>query len=220
MDREKSKKRRFNSPCEQDDGHPSSLRSSSILQTPGQSVFDPVRYWDELETLSWPYRINFAFYTCTAKSSESEDEYGWQAFINIKARDIKGLMEEGFHFSEDNRLIGAEFYDIGKGPDRHIDPAWTRSRVYRLVDNQSHPAADMKQQWIATVIVDAAQVAELSRFRLSDLSMETMASCRAWNSKGQMIYSFDKEEPEASFNAILDEKPLKGWWPWPKAAKK
>ncbi|KAM3565205.1 hypothetical protein ARSEF4850_001514 [Beauveria asiatica] len=34
--------------------------------------------------------------------------------------------------------------------------------------------------------------------------------------QGRAVYHFDRVESDRCFNAILDDTPLEGWWPWPK----
>ncbi|KND91716.1 hypothetical protein TOPH_03819 [Tolypocladium ophioglossoides CBS 100239] len=36
---------------------------------------------------------------------------------------------------------------------------------------------------------------------------------------GRAIYYFDGINPGESFNAICDDRPLQGWWPWPKKSQ-
>ena len=38
--------------------------------------------------------------------------------------------------------------------------------------------------------------------------------------KGHIIYNYRKDKPEESFNAIYDNMPLEGWWPWPRIGQK
>lgn len=57
----------------------------------------------------------------------------------------------------------------------------------------------------------------LAKFRTHHLSTATVTvyCASAWNEMGRSIYKYDYRRPDDNYNCIYDDKPLRGWWPWP-----
>ncbi|KAK8131740.1 hypothetical protein PG984_008178 [Apiospora sp. TS-2023a] len=65
--------------------------------------------------------------------------------------------------------------------------------------------------------VHAEKVTPLSRFRPGQLTPErhlTAVLARATN--GAPVYSWCSWAPDEAYNALYDDMPMEGWWPWPK----
>ncbi|KYK61656.1 hypothetical protein DCS_02799 [Drechmeria coniospora] len=143
----------------------------------------------------------------------------WEAELIVYAKNVQKLMKDGFYWTEANvqknkgyLLIGRESLPSEIRQDGH----WSHARCYQLSDRSSHSTTTGDIQWLATLWVYAHEVSVLSNFRLHDLSVNKIASAHAKNTEGRMIYEFNATLPHSNFNAIYDDKPLKGWWPWPK----
>ncbi|KAH7034610.1 uncharacterized protein B0I36DRAFT_316628 [Microdochium trichocladiopsis] len=73
--------------------------------------------------------------------------------------------------------------------------------------------------WVAKLEVYARELYVLSHFNPGqDLSREDMTLAIAGNEPefSEFYYQWDKSGSEHCFNAIYDQKPLSGWWPWPR----
>lgn len=93
---------------------------------------------------------------------------------------------------------------------------WNHMRVYILEDlGQDHQGPE----WVAELKVSSMTISTLRNFRLDWLSMESISAVGAWNWDNQCIYQYDAADPDVRFNAIYDDMPLDGVWPWPKASK-
>ncbi|KAH6650437.1 hypothetical protein F5144DRAFT_45020 [Chaetomium tenue] len=135
----------------------------------------------------------------------------WAACIKIKCKDVPRLMREGFFWSADNVL-----------PERgHISPdtgrAWVNlgcrhQRTWIIADDPD----DEVSQWRGSIKVVSPVLEALAKFRTHHLSKATVYCASAWNEMGRSIYKYDYRRPDDNYNCIYDDKPLKGWWPWPK----
>ncbi|KAK3304192.1 uncharacterized protein B0T15DRAFT_535761 [Chaetomium strumarium] len=137
----------------------------------------------------------------------------WVATLNAKCEDLPRLMREGFFCSADNVVPERGYMSSS------IEPEWTakgyhHARKLILVDKTCSP--DETPRWAASLEVVATSVELLSKFRVENLSPENVLSAYAWNTRGQDCYSHHRQFPDFNYNCIYDDKPLAGWWPWPK----
>ncbi|KAI1087011.1 hypothetical protein F5B19DRAFT_477110 [Rostrohypoxylon terebratum] len=95
-----------------------------------------------------------------------------------------------------------------------LDPTlknqYTNTRQWLLKDKH-----DPNPAWAASIRVHG-NLEALSNIRLQDWTPKMIKIAEAVNPSGQLIYSFDRDQPQNAFNAICDHMPLEGWWPWPK----
>ncbi|EQL03501.1 hypothetical protein G6O67_007522 [Ophiocordyceps sinensis] len=136
---------------------------------------------------------------CAGTTSEPE----WMAHFQIYA-DIPRLMKEGFYWSEDNARRQCSRFSGGKYSAPEHKRVWPHVRVYHLMDTS----------WKGIIVVYADELSVLSKFRLNQITMDKICLMRAAH-KNHCIYQYKKLHPEDSFNALYDDKPLDGWWPWP-----
>ena len=153
--------------------------------------------------------VEFTFYPRTVTSSLEDIE--WEAHLEVRAKDVQQLMKEGFHWNETNIREG-EGYLVGETyvPADLRDVGWPLARCYSLADLAEDP------QWTAKLSVGAHEMSVLSRFRVSNLSVDTITMTKAWDRQSRVVYIFCRTLPEMNCNAYYDDKPLDGWWPWPK----
>lgn len=148
-----------------------------------------------------------------ARSSRWKD-CDWTAKLTITTHDIARLMREGFHWSAANVCKEKGFIQTLRREDGH-SPHWKKARHYFLTDLSEVPA-----QWEGWLMVYAGRTSVLSQFRVSDLRPDQAyaATVQPLNGKEKtaMLYAYDVGTPEDCFNAIYDDMPLEGWWPWPK----
>ncbi|KAI2780570.1 hypothetical protein F4815DRAFT_469530 [Daldinia loculata] len=142
----------------------------------------------------------------------------WCAQINIKCDNVPQLMLEGLHWTTDNVLWEDGYVAKISAAYMHIDTfedlcktGRTNTRHYFLRDMQQEPP-----RWIAHLQVHAETYKTLAGIKLGEFSIQNVLSAYAWGSRGQYIYSWVKKKPREAYNAIYDDMPMDGWWPWPK----
>lgn len=84
------------------------------------------------------------------------------------------------------------------------------SRTFYLSDNRT-PVS-----WAAKLEVSANEQSDIASFKIKDLRLDQIQKADAWNTNGQLIYRYRLHDLNNNFNAIYDDVPLEGWWPWPK----
>ncbi|ODA84296.1 hypothetical protein RJ55_02816 [Drechmeria coniospora] len=143
----------------------------------------------------------------------------WEAELIVNAKNVQQLMKDGFYWTEANVQKNKGYLLIGRESlpsDIRQHGHWSHARFYQLSDRSSHSTTTGDIQWLAALWVYAHEVSVLSNFRLHDLSVNQIVRAIAKNTEGKMIYEFNAILPHSNFNAIYDDKPLRGWWPWPK----
>ncbi|KAI1263240.1 hypothetical protein F5Y18DRAFT_429329 [Xylariaceae sp. FL1019] len=138
----------------------------------------------------------------------------WCAQLLVKCDDLPRLMREGFHWSLTNIVREDGFAEPFKDPDGGIKTRFTVVRTYYLRD------LNYKPLWTAKLIVHSVSSDALRAFRPADLSHNNVRYLRGWNKFGQPVYVYSTEHPTFNINAIYDEEPLSGIWPWPRADTK
>ncbi|CAH0046109.1 unnamed protein product [Clonostachys solani] len=144
-------------------------------------------------------------------------ERDWVAEIQINAKNIPGLMRDGFHWSSANIVPGRgsilldmrdHLKEIGLGPTncKHM-------RTYKLKGNEN---TDI--EWRGTLTVYAMRSFTVTNFDLNWLTQDKIIFVTAfdWNSKP--VYAYERYRASKNFNVVYEGMPLEGWWPWPKAA--
>ncbi|KAF5127248.1 hypothetical protein E5D57_008176 [Metarhizium anisopliae] len=143
----------------------------------------------------------------------------WVAAIIFRVKDLPAAMKQGLYCSQDNvDLSGCCFYDdLQSMPPafqdwglRLQDWGLTHARRFQLIDLAENP------QWKATLFVVSRGIKPLCRFRIQTLSVNNILGTAAFTRDGKLAYMYNRAEPERNFNAIYDDMPLRGWWPWPK----
>ncbi|KAI0850647.1 hypothetical protein F5Y00DRAFT_268384, partial [Daldinia vernicosa] len=163
---------------------------------------------------------NIVFYFSPDATKPYETQL-WCGQINIKCDNVPQLMLEGLHWTTDN-VLWEEGYvaDLFETSAVYIHPdtledlfkaGRTMGRHYFLQDMQQEPP-----RWIAHLQIHAEFYETLAGFKLGELSIENVRSVFAWGGRRECIYSWTKEEPWDAYNAIYDDMPMDGWWPWPK----
>lgn len=138
----------------------------------------------------------------------------WHAELFIKAKDIVTLLERGLFWSEENIDRRKNFFVLDN-PDE-FENKWAKKlgyrhyRCYTMADTSADP------DWRGTLCVYTHDSATLHAFRPSDLSLNNIRFAMAQNYAGQLIYLYDSSGFDPNFGAVFDDRPLPGWWPWPK----
>ncbi|KAI0185450.1 hypothetical protein EV127DRAFT_503013 [Xylaria flabelliformis] len=158
-------------------------------------------------------RCSMSFGFCPDPSDRTLNQ-DWAAVLMVKCRDVPCLMREGFHWDGANviREEGYIDHDFSDSHRRKDGKCWASTRHYYLKDLQQ------PQRWVATIKVFALKPETVYRFDLlNQLSRESMQWATAINSSsGYYIYNWHYCNPTGRFNAIYDDMPMKGWWPWPR----
>jgi hypothetical protein len=134
----------------------------------------------------------------------------WVAFLEVECKDVPRLMREGFFWSAEN-VLPAGGYMSKPGPDFTV-LGFRHQRTWVIAEKPD----DGTPQWRGTVEVMSPLLETLINFRIQDLSAKNVFIAHAWNGAGCQTYNYHDEDPIHNYNCIYDNKPLKGWWPWPK----
>ncbi|KAK3896606.1 hypothetical protein C8A05DRAFT_39847, partial [Staphylotrichum tortipilum] len=118
----------------------------------------------------------------------------WAACLTVRCEHVARLMDEGFHWSADNLL-----------PDEG-----SMSRSLHEAPGRKTP------RWVARLEVISPFLDVLAAFPLLDLSPAHVCSANAWDPRGKLVYNYNCRTPGRNYNCIYDDRPLRGWWPWPK----
>ncbi|KAM3484231.1 hypothetical protein MY8738_002350 [Beauveria namnaoensis] len=136
----------------------------------------------------------------------------WYAELTLQVKDVAVLLKSGLFWTEANIDPRNNFFDDSIAPhlsNEWIDPVNSYGRFYELRDTE--PA-----QWHGTLMVRAHSLSTLRQFRPSQLSLANVRYVTARSPHGQTVYHFNSDDSDRCFNAILEDTPLKGRWPWPK----
>ncbi|KAI0104270.1 hypothetical protein GGR51DRAFT_572733 [Nemania sp. FL0031] len=158
-------------------------------------------------------RQTIKFIYC-ADPSRDWNTQAWAAYLLVKCSDVPRLMREGFYWDSGNS-VHEDGYIGSKIPSniplfRRQGEPWAFTRHYFLRDLK-HP-----ERWIATIEVYAVHLETLSHFDLSQLSPGTVRLGTAYSELGKDIYQYYYGRPQLCFNAIYDDMPMEGQWPWPR----
>lgn len=180
-------------------------------------------FWDAKRPNDWetgPYNICFNFLRkpstrtpASAKSTPaSTPGLEWGARLGVRAKNIPRLMRKGFHWSSANvqREQGhLTVHDKSKIPQDEFVHGWAHSRRYVIKDLGIDP------EWTAELTIFAKEIAVLASFDVEFVTMQDMRRAKAWNWDDNLVYQYSEKSPGESFNAIYDDMPMHGWWPWP-----
>lgn len=164
----------------------------------------------------WPYdwqtqKFNIGFTFASNPKRESSSDLAWEAEMPVHARDIPQVMSHGFHWDARN-VKEEKGYLTGKEslPPDLREAGWEWVRYFFLEDLAEDP------EWTATLCVCAHKMSVLSVFRIGELRLDQVVRAAAVDSEMHLVYSFNVADPTANVNTYYDDKPLSGWWPWPK----
>lgn len=141
--------------------------------------------------------------------SPYKDDAGWCARLTAHTDDITPLMKSGFRLSEDTVRKSKGHIVVDREAQSQFKPRHTRK--YAFEGRASHV------KWKASLSVYAHKVGELSRFRVEGLSADNVGAAVATDRQGNTVYHFSAVSPDDSFNAMYDDMPMEGLWPWPRA---
>lgn len=134
----------------------------------------------------------------------------WTAVLEVKTTDIPRLMREGFFWSAENVVPEAGFMSSETRP-AWIEFGFVHKRTWVLVD-KSNPSPT----WVGRLDVSTPSYEILPSFQVQSLTSTNVYEAIACNAVGDIIYDYNYRLPKRNFNCIYDNKPLQGWWPWPK----
>jgi hypothetical protein len=145
----------------------------------------------------------------------SMPDYGkasWAAIFGVKCRDVPQLMREGLFWSVDN-VLPEEGHML-----HSLKPEWEargfqHGRQWILADK---PSDGEVPKWVAFLTVISPSLELVTRFRIQDLSPSKVCNATAWDAANRLIYNYNCRVQGQNYNCIYDDKPLEGWWPWPR----
>ncbi|KAK8068745.1 hypothetical protein PG994_005361 [Apiospora phragmitis] len=159
---------------------------------------------------------------------DASDEHlrsGWWAEMFIKCHSVPQLMKEGLYWTgenicqEEGRIMcepspnDLKQYEQYKPLSGESIDCGPYTRHYYLRDLQESPP-----RWTADLQCHSDRLATLSRFRPETyLTGKNVDFALAFSTNGALVYSWRDWCVENSFNALYDDMPMRGWWPWPKA---
>ncbi|KAI1186065.1 hypothetical protein F5B17DRAFT_441350 [Nemania serpens] len=138
----------------------------------------------------------------------------WGAILHIKCSDVPRLMREGLYWDTDN-IITEDGY-VQRVPDllssnfQRVQKAWVGIRYYFLTDLQQPP------RWTASIEVYLLSYETLHSFDVSQLSRDKIRFGEALNQSRELIYEYYHDRPQLCHNAIYNNMPMEGQWPWPR----
>ncbi|KAI1462386.1 hypothetical protein F4805DRAFT_132089 [Annulohypoxylon moriforme] len=147
----------------------------------------------------------------------------WFGELQFKCNNVPQLMREGLYWTMDNVSREDGFFSP-ISPEFEVD-FWMIDHLVRVgyVWTRHYFLRDLEQEpprWIAHFQIHAAKNKTLADFRLDDLSVEDVKHAIARGNPGdRTIYRYSRREPVEAFNAIYDDMPMEGWWPWPRKEK-
>lgn len=179
--------------------------------------------WPDLDQTPL-YNIEFSFMPKAKGLSLTPNvtaRHKWEAQLRVCAKDVSRLMRQGFHWDASNVHWERGYFahtnrKAKDGPFNRVDlgkNGWPIVRCFFLSDKAKDP------EWTARLCVGAHEVPVLSGFRLGDLSVELIPKTIAWNEDGRLIYYFEADKPTANINVYYNNRPLEGWWPWPRNSR-
>lgn len=144
----------------------------------------------------------------------------WVATLEIKCRDVPRLMREGIYWDASNIINEGGYLKWGDVTRDASVRGQAHTRSYCLVDNYLPP------RWVASLSVKSLISDIISDFCVDQLSKELIKHGWARSQDGKQIYGYDAPtcadtptnaaaNPGGGFNAIYDEMPMEGFWPWP-----
>jgi hypothetical protein len=141
-----------------------------------------------------------------------EEANPWRAELSICINDLPALMKTGLFLSDAN--VDTKHSCIVAGED--VTPMagekrWAYERQYYIEHVEGNTL-----QWKGTLRVVSMSLEVLREFRIGRLSADMVCLAVALNTDGQAAYHFNANYSQDNFNALLDDLPLKGLWPWPK----
>lgn len=176
--------------------------------------------WDQSQPSDWLDPIkdasNLAFTYLSHRPDgvpqDGEDE--WLCQLVVVAQNIPRLMRRGFHWSSEDIVLdkGAMTFN---DPDLRdsissYSAGWLHTRTYYL----RH--LDTDTYWLARLILHTRKEELLHTFDPSIITKEHTQCCVALDWQQNLVYYFDRIDPDSSLNTIYDNMILDGWWPWPK----
>ncbi|KAI1210178.1 uncharacterized protein F4807DRAFT_460009 [Annulohypoxylon truncatum] len=157
---------------------------------------------------------------------EVKEQGSWYARLIFKTDNVPQLMREGLHWSLENVRWEDGYIEATPAESDRTPPdkeqikycnklGLIKTRHYFLCDLQ------VPSQWVAHLQVYAAKNRVLANMRLGNLSRKNIyAAYAGCVDREQYIYLYDSFRPETWYNAIYDDMPMRGWWPWPKKKKR
>ena len=144
-------------------------------------------------------------------STREYQAVSWAATLVIRCDDVSRLMREGLFWTP-NDVIPEEGHLFSPVHRKWLAKGLRHGRSWILADksNGENP------RWVGRLGVSTRLYETLHAFRLQNLSMENVSHVYAQNGNGQMVYNYLRCWPKNDYNYIYDDKPLQGWWPWPK----
>ncbi|KAI9150581.1 hypothetical protein HJFPF1_10355 [Paramyrothecium foliicola] len=134
----------------------------------------------------------------------------WTATLHVVAKDLPGLMKNGFSWGERNVDRHQCFIIDGTGWLQHhrkVNPRDYRTRCYTLSDTNPD------ERWVGFLEVCAAKGPAVGNFRIRDLSPNQIVWAHGRNPQNEDVYLYDSGFPDLGYNTICEDMPLLGWWP-------
>lgn len=156
---------------------------------------------------------------------DRETQPAWRAILLVRARNIARLMCDGFYWGPQNLVPAGEGIELHmEKPSplltRRFDQPWGRDfsakewchkRTYALTDLGTDP------EWRGSLHVWGKKPSTVINFDVRDITMDSTRWATAEDPYGVVVYD-TRNGPDASFNLVFGQRPLEGWWPWPKAS--
>ena len=147
-------------------------------------------------------------------SAQTDASVPWAAALCVKCDDVARLMREGFFWSVEN-VLPEEGCLSDNTDSQWLSLGFSYARTWTLIDKSNGD----DPRWVAQLDVLTRFPELLSGFEIQNLSRRNVWSARAWNPFDQLVYHYDYSSSGRNCNCIYGDRPLQGWWPWPRRSR-
>lgn len=135
----------------------------------------------------------------------------WAALLEVRTADMPRLMRDGFFWLAEN-ILPEEGH-----VSRETSPLWTdfgfyHKRTWVLADRSN----DEVPRWVGCLHILTPSFEILPSFQVQQLKRENVYATSVWDGLGHLICDYAYSSPQLSFNCLYGDRPLQGWWPWPR----
>ena len=181
-------------------------------------------FWEDKCPKNWQTRPkNLLFYIHEDRPTLASGKPGgieWLGRIDIHSRNLPHLMRHGLFWGQDSIRKEQGYFvcnDTAKLPVAQRTSGWKYMRKYVLKSQSSGP--DGKPEWVGEFYMFSKELSVLAGIKLETWlppAKYLVQWANAWNWEDDVVYHYRKNAPEENFNAIYDDMPMQGWWPWPR----
>jgi hypothetical protein len=179
-----------------------------------EAEWDRCRPSDWLDPTKDGSNLRFTFLSHKPGDVPEAGEDEWFCQLVVVAENVPALMRLGFYWTPD-LIVPDRGFIIPNDPDLRNNLAspgadWLHTRTYLLRRLQRD------SYWLAKLDLHTRDEKLLHTFDPRTITREHTESCVAFDWEKNLVYSFDRSNPDSNVNHVFGHMALRGWWPWPK----